>query len=258
MASPAERYLLKSEAYHVLADALGEGPETVIAVHQLRRGLCKAYVKGNPAHFEGAIIRHPESRELVAYGHDVNTIYELLQGVPNWDCVEVAPACAPALGQLIEQGMGVKVRLYGDIYHALRQPVIPWNHPAMRQLTLDDLALLEVAPREVRGAGFESMQAMLRDGLVAAAMVEGQVVAIAHTSARSRLYADIGVVTLEPYRKRGFSSAAASLVAERIQEAGQIPVWSTGEANHASLRVAEKLGFTREGLLVYVIIEEGG
>ncbi len=58
--------------------------------------------------------------------------------------------------------------------------------------------------------GFESMQAMLTDGFVAAAILERQVVAIAHTSARSRLYADISVAT--------------SIVTESIQEAGQIPV----------------------------------
>ncbi|SRR5260370_41734909 len=108
---------------------------------------------------------------------------------------------------------------------------------------------------ELRWTGFESTQAMLSDGLVAAAIVEGHVVAIAHTSARSRDYADIGVGTLEPWRNRGFSSAAAALVAQKIQEAGQVPVWNTGEGNYASLRVAEKLGFTREGLLTYVILQ---
>jgi len=121
---------------------------------------------------------------------------------------------------------------------------------------LSDTPLLEAAPKAVRGAGFESAEAMLTDGLVAAAIVEGQIVSIAHTSARSRTYADIGVATLEPWRNRGFSSAAAALVAQKIQEAGQIPVWSTGEENFASLRVAEKLGFTKEGVLTYVMLQQ--
>jgi RimJ/RimL family protein N-acetyltransferase len=251
----SDGYLLKREAYHVLADVLGESPQTVIAVHQLHRGLCRVYILGTPGQFDAVIIEIPASAELMGYGHDVNALYELLQVIPDWDCIDVAPDCAQALGQLIELRMGIRVRYYGDIHHALRKPVVPWHHPAVRQLTLRDAPLLETALEELRWTGFESTQAMLSEGLVAAALVEGHVVAIAHTSARSRDYTDIGVGTMEPWRNRGFSSAAAALVAQKIQEAGQVPVWSTGEDNYASLRVAEKLGFTREGLLTYVILQ---
>ena len=94
---------------------------------------------------------------------------------------------------------------------------------------------------------------MLTEGVAAAAIVDDGIVAIAFTSARSRDYADVAVATLEPWRNRGFAAAAAALVAGKIQEAGQTPVWSTGEDNLASLRVAEKLGFTRECELTYVI-----
>ena len=77
--------------------------------------------------------------------------------------------------------------------------------------------------------------------------------AIAFTSARTARHADIGVATLEPWRGRGFATAAASLVAGAIQADGQTPVWSTGEGNLASLRVAAKIGFVEVGRRTYVI-----
>ena len=55
----------------VLADALGDTPETVISVHALRRGLCKAYVAGNPSRFQGVIIRaHHLPTEPTGFGAD--------------------------------------------------------------------------------------------------------------------------------------------------------------------------------------------
>ena len=78
--------------------------------------------------------------------------------------------------------------------------------------------------------------------------------AIAFTSARSVGHADVAVYTLERWRGRGLAAAAASLVARRLQEASQVPVWSTGEDNRASLRVAQKLGFVPLAWRTYVIL----
>ena len=50
------------------------------------------------------------------------------------------------------------------------------------------------------------------------------------------------MTTLAPYRNHGLATAAASLVARHVRAQGQVPVWSTGEANYASLRVAQKRG----------------
>jgi hypothetical protein len=47
-------------------------------------------------------------------------------------------------------------------------------------------------------------------------------------AARSELYADIGTFVIENYRNRGFSTASASIVAKRVQESSQTPIWSTG------------------------------
>lgn len=47
--------------YPELAAALGDSPETVITLHHLRRGSCRAYVAGEPRHFAGAIIQHADA-----------------------------------------------------------------------------------------------------------------------------------------------------------------------------------------------------
>jgi GNAT superfamily N-acetyltransferase len=253
MALDADRYLLVAGAYAALADTLGEHVDTVISIHLLRRRLCRAYIVGSPEHCDAVVIENPGSTELRGFGEDASALYDLLESIPNWSCIDVAPTSAPTLGRLIEERMGVAVRYYADLHHALRRPVALRYDPAVRLLTLADAPLLEAAPEAVRAEGFGSARAMLAEGVVAAAIVEEQIVTIAFSSARSRDYADVAVATLEPWRNRGFAAAAAALVAGKIQEARQIPVWSTGEDNVASLRVAEKLGFTRECELTYVI-----
>jgi len=248
---------LNSKGCRVLADALGDTPETVISVHLLRRGLCRAYVVGDPSHFDGAIIQADAlPGEPTGFGSDPEVLWDLLKSVQGWDCVDVASECASALGERIEREMGVRVRYYGDVYHILSKPVLDFHNEAVRQLTLADLKLLESAPAELRGGGFGSLRGLLSDGIVACAIASGRIVAIAHTSARTERHADIGVFTLERWRGRGFASAAASLVAKRVQEAGQIPVWSAGEDNVASLRVAQKLGFTERSRATYIILDK--
>jgi hypothetical protein len=243
---------------HALADALGDTPETVISVHLLRRGLCRAYVAGDPSHLDGAIVQANDfPTELMGFGSDPEVLWELLKAVEGWDCVDVTSECALALGEIIEGKMGVSIRYYGDIYHMLSRPAAGFQNEAVRQLTLADLKLLESAPAEVRGAGFGSTRRLLAEGIVACAVVSGSIVSIAHTYARSDRHADIGVSTLEGWRGRGFATAAAAIVARRVQEAGQTPVWSTGGDNGASRRVAQKLGFTEVSRRTYVILNRG-
>ena len=96
MSPTSDRYLLKREAYHVLADALGESPETVAAVHQLHRGLCRAYILGTPGHFDAVIIESPASAELMGYGHDVNALSKVGPAALFGPPVRPAPGRRPA------------------------------------------------------------------------------------------------------------------------------------------------------------------
>ena len=175
-----DRLSLDSKACRVLADALGDTPETVISVHLLRRGLCRAYVAGDPACFEGAIVQDNLCpAEPMGFGEDAEVLWELLKGVRGWACVNVTPACAIPLGRIIEREMEARVRYYGDLYYTLSRPVSGFHNEAVRQLTLADLKLLESAPTEVRGNGFGSPRTLLMEGVVAAAVVSGRIVSIA-------------------------------------------------------------------------------
>jgi GNAT superfamily N-acetyltransferase len=247
---------LDQQGREQLADALGESPETVISVHGLRRGLARAWVVGDVASPAAAIVQSGAlPGEPVGFGEDARAVWGLLQQVPGWFCVDVSPSLAAPLGELIQAERGERVRYYGDVYFTLSQPAQVYRHPAVRLLTLEDTGLLGAAPEELRGAGFGSTRALLAEGVVACAVIGGQVVAIAHTSAISARYADIGVVTAPEWRGRGLATAAAALVAERVQLRGLTPVWSAGEDNWASLRVAEKVGYAEVSRRAYVIVE---
>lgn len=239
----------------VLAESLGDTPETVISVHALRRGVARAYIAGNPARFRAAIVENLvfNSDELTGFGNHATALWQVLQSLEGWRCVEVISTVAPELGQRISGATGGPVRSLEAIYYALLVPVVTIQDETVRLLTPADARLLETAAPDVRGTGFRSAHEMLTQGEAAAAIIAGQVVAIAHTASLTARHADLGVATLAPWRGRGLATAAASLVAGRVQAAGRTPVWSTGENNPASRRVAHKLGFTVVARRTYVI-----
>lgn len=250
--------LLDQHQFDLLADALGDTPETTISGHLLRRGLCRAYVAGDPRRFLGAIVQDNHiPAEPTAFGADPKILWELLQIIPGWQCLEVESECAATLGETISRETGEQIRYYEDVYHLLPQAVRTCTNAAVRKLDVPDLDLLESMPGAEQSSGFGSLQRLLEEGFVACAVVSGQIVSVAHTYARTAHYADIGVHTLETWRGQGFATAAASMVARCIQKAGQTPVWSTGEDNWASLRVAQKLGFVESSRRTYVIPTTG-
>lgn len=210
------------------------------------------------------VARRPEDEEPTAFGDDAAAIWTILRTLPGWYCVNVDYPVAEALAALMQSALGREMRLYDDIYFTLQQPVAVAQHLAaaqaeavtIRLLTSADRALLETAPeQELRGAGFGSVADLLSDGVVAGAIAEGKLVAIAHTYALSRRYADIGVYTRPDWRLRGLSSATAALVMAEVQAQGRIPTWSTGADNLASQRVALRLGLAEVGRRAYIIPE---
>ena len=245
-----------------LADALGDTPETVIPVHFLRRGLADAWVAGTPPRFDGLIVRaHVLPREPWCFGRDPLAVWELLRPLNDWDRQKISPnvpadlACR--LATLMQQNSDVQVQQYGDVYHTLGGRANEFTAPEVRRLDLEDEGLLAAYRRNPREMGFTTFEDLLTCGAAAGAVVEGRLVALAHTNAMTARYGDIGVATDEPWRGRGFASAAACIVARSIRERGRTPVWSAGEGNEASLRVAAKLGFVEVSRRVYLNIHPG-
>jgi predicted GNAT family acetyltransferase len=101
----------------------------------------------------------------------------------------------------------------------------------------------------------ETADDLLSEGFVACALKEDMIVSVSHTSALTKSYVDIGVLTLEKYRGQGLATAAASLVSQKIQDTGQIPVWTTSQGNLTSVRVAEKLGFSEVSRSITIALD---
>ena len=251
---------LTSQECLVLAEVIGDTPMTVISASRLQHGMCDAYIAGSLPDVDAAIVFDAYcADEPAGFGTDAEALWQLLKATDGWSCINVDNACAASLGALIEADRGTSIRYYGDVCYALLEPVCKgWvtqslPNAAVRLLTLADVERLAEAPAEIQGNGYKTHAAMLTDGIAAGAVVDGDIVAIAHTYAETDLHADIGVSTLEAWREKGFSTAAASLVAQEIQAKGKVPAWSCGENNFASIRVAQKLGFTEISRRTYVI-----
>ncbi|MCL1787400.1 MAG: GNAT family N-acetyltransferase [Defluviitaleaceae bacterium] len=56
---------------------------------------------------------------------------------------------------------------------------------------------------------------------------------------------EIGIVTLDAYRGRGYASAACRQAAENIVQGGRYPIWSHAYKNAGSRMVAESVGFVK-------------
>jgi RimJ/RimL family protein N-acetyltransferase len=81
-------------------------------------------------------------------------------------------------------------------------------------------------------------------GLAFGAFVDGRLASVACSFFIAERFEDIGVITEATLRGRGFSAACAAALCADIRARGRTPSWSTSPDNAASLRVAEKLGFT--------------
>ncbi|MFX1509082.1 MAG: GNAT family N-acetyltransferase [Promethearchaeota archaeon] len=240
----------------MLAEFLGDSPETVLAVHALKRLYCKATVVGEIPEVKAALIQFINMpHEPSIFGTNLDAVWVLLQTIKGWDCVNVPAEIASTVGSFVQKQLKRPVRYCNDFYYTLSVPVKRFEHELVRSLTIEDLELLEVAPKEFRGHGYGSPRGLLEDGLVACGIASGEIISIAHTGGHTTKYADIGVITREDWRNQGLASAAASIVAEALQERKITPVWSAGDDNLPSVRIAQKLGFNKVSQREYVILE---
>jgi RimJ/RimL family protein N-acetyltransferase len=85
---------------------------------------------------------------------------------------------------------------------------------------------------------------LARSGFAYGAFVDGRLASVACTFFVAERFEDLGVITEPAFRGHGLSPACAAAVCADIRARGRVPSWTTSPDNTASLRVAEKLGFT--------------
>ena len=167
---------LTSQECLVLSDVLGDTPMTVISTSRLKQGVCDAYVAGSLPDVDAALVFDaycPD--EPCGFGTDADALWQLLKATEGWGCVNVDTPCAASLGALIEADRGTSIRYYGDVCHALLEPVHHYPNAAVRLLTSEDVARLTKAPADVQGNGYKTHAAMLTEGIAAGAVVDGDI-----------------------------------------------------------------------------------
>jgi GNAT superfamily N-acetyltransferase len=239
----------------ILAAALEDRPETVFASQRLRRGLCPAYLLGSLAAHTYVLVEVFPG-QLLGFGDDSQALWQMLQRIGagrEWKSLGAAPDQAKEVATLLERQDGGAPKTQTVIYSLLSNPVTEYQHPMVRLLQAQEVALALTGPGGSIGAAYGSAEVLLTEGWVAGAVVEGALVARAHTSCQSATYADVAIATREQWQGQGLATAAASTVCQQVQQHGLTPIWSTAVDNHASRHVAQKLGFTDYSQLAFVI-----
>jgi GNAT superfamily N-acetyltransferase len=232
---------------------LGDCPQTVIAAHALASGRCEAWAEGDPGDPRALLVRtHWVPTEPYAFGRDADALVDLLLSIGGWSCVNVGGALIETMPETLQYRTGREVHRFGDLYHVLLQRGPGFVHPAARLLNEEDEDLLTAAPPPVGPADPRTARTILREGVCAAAVIDGRIVSRVHAYPALPRHAELGAATSEPFRGRGLNTACASLVIEELLSRRVTPVWSTGENNAASRRVAEKLGFVPTTPRVYL------
>jgi RimJ/RimL family protein N-acetyltransferase len=167
--------------------------------------------------------------------------------VQGWETFSVPAYLAHTLERTVTTLAGTgALNTLEDVHHVLDGSIPQIDQrDDVRLLTDDDMLLT---------AGMDQLeQNSAYKPIVAAGIVEGEIVSLAHTFAWSPLYVDIGVTTHEEFRNQGYATTAAAIVAGEVRKRGRTPVWSCGVHNEPSLRIAEKLGMRETSRRIYLI-----
>ncbi len=231
-----------------LAAALGDSPETVIAHYLLTTGACNAWcVDGIDGPIAAVVQAELMPAEPTAFGTSAEDIVQIIPHVEGWTSILVPAGLARSLERPIAVIAGtLAINTLEDVYHVLDGPVTNFErHPDVRLLTPDDAEILgDLGPLSSTEAG---------EMIIAAAVVEDQIVSLAHTFAWSPAHVDIGVTTHEDWRGQGYATSAAAIVSEEILKRGRTPVWSCGAHNEPSMHIAARLGFRETSRKIYII-----
>lgn len=122
---------------------------------------------------------------------------------------------------------------------------IPSNSMVRLLTAADALHLQGLDPESAWiGKTWGNAAGLAASGTAWGTFVADRLAAVACTFYMGEQYEDIGIVTEPAFRGRGLGPACAGAACQAIQARGRRPGWTTSIDNIASIRVAEKLGFT--------------
>lgn len=90
---------------------------------------------------------------------------------------------------------------------------------------------------------YGSKEAFLNKAFGFYALENGEICSEAEGAFVANGYTEIGIITTEEKRKKGFAFAACVRLLEEIDKRGLKPIWACDKDNPASQKLAEKLGF---------------
>ncbi len=120
----------------------------------------------------------------------------------------------------------------------------PSAEVSIRRLGGEDLPAIERIDPSLRWIWntLEGAAGLAAFGHAWGAFVDGRLASIATPFTIGERYEELGVVTEPALRGRGLSPACVARLIEDVRGRGREPSWTTTPDNHASLRVAERLG----------------
>lgn len=106
--------------------------------------------------------------------------------------------------------------------------------------------------RNLTGYDFE---ASLAEGCIGfGALENGKIVSVAMTHSEPEERAEIGVETVKAYRGKGYASACLAALTSELRNLGCTSEYRCFEDNQASIRTAEKAGYTPQGKYYYFVL----
>jgi len=228
-----------------LARALLDTPRWVETRFMLLRGEALVTgLTGDRRHFVAAsarwplvsVVGRPDAAFIAGAVEDADEDVNVLCAVEHADHVARALAGWTRIGATVHAWPG-------DV----RFPPPPPRDEA-RLLPAGELATLRHVPPDLR----DELMTASDYSPVAGAFAGGAPVAFCCASAITETLWDIGIDTLDGYRRRGLARKAAHLLIATLGAAGKSPVWGSEDGNEPSLALARTLGFVpAERLMVF-------
>lgn len=79
---------------------------------------------------------------------------------------------------------------------------------------------------------------------VAAVFVDNAPVSFCYAGSQTETLWDVSIDTLESSRRQGYAGLSVAFLTDHMRKQGKEPVWGALESNEASMKLAQKLGFT--------------